>query len=213
MDKLQKTLTVMSLTEYTALLGSDAPAPGGGSAAALAGAQGAALCAMVASLTLGRAKYAEFQELAEQTFREADRLRGEFLAAMETDTAAFNIFSAAMAMPKATEEEKAARQAAMQAALAACTESPLHTMELAAQALQLTAGLVGRSNASAASDLGVSALELKSAMQSAWLNVLINVPSLKDRSKAEGYRARGQALLAASLPLADRIYEQVEASL
>ena len=206
-------LTSLDLNDYTALLGSDAPAPGGGSAAALAGAQGAALCAMVASLTLGREKYAAYRELAEQTFHEADSLCGAFLAALEADTAAFNGFSAAMALPKTTEEEKAARLAAMQAALAKCTESPLHIMELAEQTLLLTAGLLGRSNLSAASDLGVSALELKSAMQSAWLNVLINIPSLKDREKAEGFRARGEAMLSRSLPLADEIYETVKASL
>ena len=86
-------------------------------------------------------------------------------------------------------------------------------MELSRDALLLTAGLLGRSNVSAASDLGVSALMLKAALQGAWLNVLINLGSLKDVEMAEVYRTRGEAVLAEALPMADEIYEKVKASL
>ncbi|MBO4872437.1 MAG: cyclodeaminase/cyclohydrolase family protein [Lachnospiraceae bacterium] len=203
-------LTNLTINDFMALLGSDAPAPGGGSAAALTGALGAALCSMVANLTLGRAKYAEYQELAASVAEKAEALRRALLDAMNEDAASYDGFMAALALPKSTEEEKAARSAAMQEALITSTQSPLHTMELAAEVLKLTRSLVGCSNTNAVSDLAVSALSLKAAMQGAWLNVLINVGSLKDPDKAEYYRARGGRLLAENLALADEIYETVK---
>ena len=203
-------LTNLTINDFTALLGSDAPAPGGGSAAALCGALGAALCSMVANLTLGRMKYVEYQELAEDTAAKAEALRKDLMAALDEDASSYDGFMAALALPKTTDEEKKARAQALQAALKASTESPLHTMELSAEVLKLTRSLVGRSNTNAVSDLAVSALTLKAAMQGAWLNVLINIGSLKDADKAEFYRARGGRLLAESLPLADEIYETVK---
>ena len=86
-------------------------------------------------------------------------------------------------------------------------------MELAVEALELTASVLGRSNDSAASDLGVSALSLRSAIQGAWLNVLINIGSLKNKELAEDYRAKGEALLGRALPLADEIYNTVVKSM
>jgi formiminotetrahydrofolate cyclodeaminase len=86
-------------------------------------------------------------------------------------------------------------------------------MELAVEALELTQSILGKSNDSAASDLGVSALSLKAAIQGAWLNVLINIGSLKNTELAEDYRRKGEALLAKALPLADHIYETVVAAL
>lgn len=203
-------LTNLTINDFTALLGSDAPAPGGGSAAALCGALGAALCSMVANLTLGRMKYAEYQELAEDAAAKAEALRKDLMAALDEDASSYDGFMAALALPKTTDEEKKTRAQALQAALKASTESPLHTMELSAEVLKLTRSLVGRSNTNAVSDLAVSALTLKAAMQGAWLNVLINIGSLKDADKAEFYRARGGRLLAESLPLADEIYETVK---
>ncbi len=109
-------LSELTVREFANLLGSDAPAPGGGSAAALAGSLGAALSAMVSALTLGRKKYADVQELAQEGFERASALKEDFLTAMEKDTVVFNSFSAAMAMPKESPEEKAARAAAIAAA-------------------------------------------------------------------------------------------------
>lgn len=202
-------LAELKTAEFVDLLASDAPAPGGGSAAALEGALGAALTAMVCSLTVGKQKYAEYQELASDTRKKANGLRDRFLDAMERDTQSFNAVSAAFKLPKDTEEEKAARSAAIQEGLKGCTRPPLEMMELAVEALELTAAVLGRSNESAASDLGVSALSLRAAIQGAWLNVLINIGSLKDAAAAEDFRRRGEALLERALPLADRIYQTV----
>ena len=202
-------LAEMQVSQFADVLASDAPAPGGGSTAALEGALGAALTAMVCGLTVGKKKYAEFQELAEEAQKKATDLKARFVDVMDRDTEAFNVVSAAFGMPKETDEEKAARSAAIQKGLEGCTKTPFEMMELAVETLELTASILGKSNDSAASDLGVSALSLRAAIQGAWLNVLINIGSLKDTALAEDYRAKGEALLAKALPLADEIYSTV----
>lgn len=202
-------LSELTVRSFANLLGSDAPAPGGGSAAALAGSLGAALAAMVSALTLGRKKYADFQELAQSGFERGSALKDELLEAMERDTAVFNDFSAAMALPKETPEEKEARSAAMQKALALCIESPLHVMELSFETMKLTNELLGKTNANALSDLGVSALMLGTAVQGAWLNVLINLGGLKDEAAANAYRTKGETLLNDTLNLSRDVYEKI----
>ena len=202
-------LAEMQVSQFADVLASDAPAPGGGSTAALEGALGAALTAMVCGLTVGKKKYAEFQELAESAQKKALDLKARFVDVMDRDTEAFNVVSAAFALPKETDEEKAARSAAIQEGLKGCTKTPFEMMELAVETLELTASILGKSNDSAASDLGVSALSLRAAIQGVWLNVLINIGSLKNKELAEDYRAKGEALLAKALPLADQIYDTV----
>ena len=205
-------LADMQVTQFCDVLASDAPAPGGGSTAALEGALGAALTAMVCGLTTvgkSREKYAEYQEFVLASQKKALDLKARFMDVMDRDTEAFNVVSAAFGMPKATDEEKAARSAAIQKGLEGCTRTPFEMMELAAETLELTAELLGKTNDSAASDLGVSALSMRAAIQGAWLNVLINIGSLKNKELAEVYRKKGEALLAKALPLADQIYQNV----
>ena len=202
-------LADLKVTEFVDLLASDAPAPGGGSAAALEGAIGAALTAMVCGLTKGKKKFAEFNDLAVEAEVKALALKDRFVDVMDRDTEAFNVVSAAFGMPKATDEEKAARSAAIQKGLEGCTATPFEMMEIAVETLELTDSILGKSNDSAASDLGVSALSLRAAIQGAWLNVLINIGSLKNKELAEDYRVKGEALLAKALPLADKIYAEV----
>lgn len=205
-------LADMQVTQFCDVLASDAPAPGGGSTAALEGALGAALTAMVCGLTTvgkSREKYAEYQEFVLASQKKALDLKARFMDVMDRDTEAFNVVSAAFGMPKATDEEKAARSAAIQKGLEGCTRTPFEMMELAAETLELTAELLGKTNDSAASDLGVSALSMRAAIQGAWLNVLINIGSLKNKELAEDYRKKGEALLAKALSLADQIYQNV----
>ena len=202
-------LADLKVTEFIDLLASDAPAPGGGSAAALEGAIGAALTAMVCGLTKGKKKFAEFNDLAVEAEVKALALKDRFVDVMDRDTEAFNVVSAAFGMPKETDEEKAARSAAIQKGLEGCTATPFEMMEIAIETLELTDSILGKSNDSAASDLGVSALSLRAAIQGAWLNVLINIGSLKNKELAEDYRAKGEAILAKALPLADKIYAEV----
>ena len=108
-------LVDLSLTEFAQVLGSDAPAPGGGSAAALSAANGISLTKMVCELTLGKKKYAEFEAEIAQVHAESARLQESLLAAIDKDTEAFNLVSAVFDMPKETEEDKAARQTTQKA--------------------------------------------------------------------------------------------------
>ena len=209
-------LAEMQVSQFCDVLASDAPAPGGGSTAALEGALGAALTAMVCGLTTvgkSKEKYAAYQEFVIAGQKKALDLKARFVDVMDRDTEAFNVVSAAFGMPKATDEEKAARSAAIQKGLEGCTATPFEMMELALETLELTAELLGKTNDSAASDLGVSALSLRAAIQGAWLNVLINIGSLKNKDLAEDYRKKGEEMLTKALPLADKIYAAVVATL
>lgn len=202
-----------TVTGFIDLMASSEPAPGGGSAAALQGALGTALTAMVCALTIGKKKYADVQELITAAQQEAVTLKNRYLDVIDRDTEAFNGVSAVFAMPKDTDEQKQARTLAMQTALKACTQTPFEMMQLAYDSLKLTQSIVGRSNASAASDLGCAALSLKAAIQGAWLNVLINIGGITDEAFANQYRQEGQALMAQALPLADSIYQEVLSAL
>lgn len=202
-------LAEMNVTEFARVLASDAPAPGGGSTAALAGALGAALTAMVCELTVGKKQFAEVREDVLAVQAKASELQNRFLDVMDRDTDAFLVVSNAFGMPKATDEEKAARSAAIQKGLEGCTATPFEMMQLAAETIELTESLLGRFNTASASDLGVGALTLRTAVQGAWLNVLINIGSLKNKELAEDYRTKGQALVDQVVAAADRVYEIV----
>ncbi len=202
-------LSELTVRSFAELLGSNASAPGGGSASALAGSLGAALAEMVNAVTIGRKKYLDYQEEAQAGVEKGAALREAFLEAMERDTDAFNAFSDAMSLPKETPEEKEVRSAARQDALTLCIESPLHMMELSLRAVKLAETMLGKTNANAISDLGVGTLMISTAVQGAWLNVLINLGSLKDEEKAAAFRTKGEELLNDTLTLCRSVYERI----
>lgn len=202
-----------TITNYMALLASSEPAPGGGSASALVGAQGAGLSSMVCALTVRKKKYLEHEALNQEVQASTHKLKDQLLDMIDRDTEAFNGVSAVFEMPRDTDGQKAARKAAMQEALKACTLTPFEMMEYAYAALKETKRVVGKSNQSAASDLGVAALNLKAALQGAWLNVLINIGGIEDKAFADQYRSQGEAILKEALPLADEIYQDILKSL
>jgi formiminotetrahydrofolate cyclodeaminase len=170
-------LTVRDLTER---LASRAPVPGGGSASALAGALGAALVEMVCELTLGKPAYEEADPVARQIGAAAAELRGTLLAAAEEDAAAYLDVVAARRLPHESDEERAARKAAIGEASVAATEVPLRVAQLAARVLDLAASIASIGNRNAASDAGAAALLAAAAARGAALNVRINLPSLPD---------------------------------
>ena len=132
-------MNVRALLELTA---SDAPAPGGGAIAALSGAFGAALAAMVGSLTLGKKGYESVQEEMAETTAKANALAQKLLSAMDEDANSFNGYMAALKMPKDTEDEKAARRAAMQESLKSASLVPLNTAKTAADIFPLAEAAV-----------------------------------------------------------------------
>ena len=205
-------LVEMKVNEYLDVLKSDAPAPGGGSASALAAAQGVALVAMVCDLTLGKEKYADYQEICAETKAKAEDLYGKLMESIDKDTEAFNLVSAAFKMPKSTDEEKAARSKAIADGTLVATEVPFETMMLCAEGLKVTEMIVGKSNPNAASDLGVASLNLLSGVKGAWLNVLINLPGVKDEALKEKFMTGKKTIIEAEA-VAARIYMEVAAML
>lgn len=201
------------VTEFMQLLASEAPAPGGGSAAALAGATGASLAAMVAALTLGKEKYREYEAQTVALKNNGNKLQTRFLELIDADTAAFNDVSAAYKLPKQTAEEKAIRQEAIESALKNATQTPFAMMESALECLRVVATAVGKTNASAASDLGVAAYSLRAATEGAWLNVLINLGGIKDEAFVTQYKKEGDKLLTEVNALAETISRQILAAL
>ncbi|MCG3134454.1 MAG: hypothetical protein HMLKMBBP_01760 [Planctomycetes bacterium] len=177
-------------------LASEAPTPGGGSAAALAGAQGAALVEMVCNLTIGREKYRAAEAELTAVRADARRLRTELHGLIRRDCAAYDGFMQAMKLPKATDAEKAARKAAMGRAAILAAEIPLETMALCAEVLRLAVAAARKGNPNAASDGAVAALMARAALRAADLNVRINLPSVQDEAVRADLARRADAHLA-----------------
>lgn len=203
----------MTAKDYLDVLKSHAPAPGGGSASALSGAQGLALMLMVADLTLSKDKYQAYHQLCQQIKEAGLPLYNSLAEAMDRDTDAYNQVFEAYKLPKETEEEKAARSQAIQAANLLATQVPFEVMSQAYEGLKLVSKLVNHSNSNAASDLGVAASCLETAVKGAWLNVSINLPGVKEPTKAKHFEETGKSLYNESVTLANRIVESIRESL
>ena len=166
-------------------LASAAPTPGGGSAAAILGAMGAALISMVCNVTLSK----KGQEAVESDMKavrdESERLRARLTAMVAEDIAAFDGLMAAYRLPKISDEEKSRRTEAIQSNLTAATETPLACARACAEVVMLARRAAEKGFAGVVSDAGVGVLAAHSALRSAALNVYINAPSLKDRAFAE----------------------------
>lgn len=202
-------LVDMNVAEFISVLGSDAPAPGGGSASALAGSMGTALTMMVMNLTVGKKKYEEHDSQSREILKKMTKLNKQLVAIIDRDTEAFEGVSAVFSMPKQTEEEKEKRREAMQAALKTATLVPFEMMGIMVEAVNETKKAVGKSNINAASDLGVAVLNLKSGIQGAWLNVLINLSGVKDEEFVKQYQKEGQKRLDEGCKAADKVYEEI----
>jgi formiminotetrahydrofolate cyclodeaminase len=171
---------VETLESYLEALASARPTPGGGSAATIVAAAGAALVAMVARITLANEKYAEKRSLAARLVAEADLRRSELLAARRADEAAYERVVAAQALPRATPEEKTARTEALQAALAGAAAAPLGSAHLALAVLQLASDAVQLENVHLASDVGCAAEFGAAGLAAAAYNVRVNHAYLRD---------------------------------
>lgn len=191
----------MSLSQFSEVLASGQPTPGGGCASALAGALAASLAAMVARVTAGSKKFADRAERMSEIVHEADRLRSEFLALVDEDARAFDHVMAAFRMPKETPEQQAARSQAIQQAYKAAVDPPMKVCTRSLRVLEMALQVAEQGTPSAASDAGVGALLATTALEGGVLNVQINLGSITDEAfrgaQEESVRAaqsRGQAL-------------------
>lgn len=200
-------------TEFIEALASSAPTPGGGGAAAYVGALASALASMVGNLTVGKKKYAAVEERMQAELLELVDTRLRLLELIDEDAEAFAPLAAAYGLPRATEEEVAARNAAIQAALVGACEVPLAIMDQCLLVIESCSFMAENGSVLALSDAGAAAVLAKAALQAASLNVVINLGSMDDAARAASYRERMEDALAAGGALADQVYGGVLARL
>jgi len=185
----------MTVDRFISLLASGEPTPGGGSAAAIAGSLGGALVAMVATLSEGRPKYAEHEALLAEAKAAGHELANRLLDLADEDAQAFAGFGVAMKLPRDTDEEKAARTQALQAAALAATEAPFKTVQACLEVAAMAEAMAGRSNKNASSDLEVAGLMSVASARAAAANVFVNLPSIGDEALARDLLARTEAIV------------------
>ncbi len=188
------------------------PAPGGGSAAAAAGAMGAALVSMVANLTVGKEKFAAAETQMKEVLAKSEALRAELTQLITDDAEAFNTVMAAFRLPKGTDEEKAARREAIQAGTQKATLTPLATARACAKVIALSQIVAEKGNPNTVSDAGAGAACAQAGLKAAALNVLINLPSIKDQEFVSTHQAELDQILTKHA-LADEVYELVKSKL
>lgn len=179
---------------FTDRLAAGTPTPGGGSAAAYAGAMAAALVAMVARLTIGKKKYVEIEPRMQAIVMEAEGVRAQLERAVEGDSRAFEEVLAALRLPKETQEEQAARAEAVERATLHAAAVPLEVARRAVQILEWAAEMAEAANVNAAADAASAGTLARAALRAASLNVLVNAQSLKDSSAAVGWRGELESL-------------------
>jgi formiminotetrahydrofolate cyclodeaminase len=184
-----------TLEKFLDELASAAPTPGGGSAAALVGALGAALISMVCNVTLGKKGQEAVSGEMMAVRTSSERLRARLTAMVSDDISAFNVLMQAYRLPKGTESEKTERAAAIQVGLKAATEAPLDCARVCAEVIGIARRAAEHGYAGVISDAGVGVLSAHTALRSSALNVAINVPNLEDKAYARAADEELQRLL------------------
>ena len=206
-------LSNLTVKAFLDELASASPAPGGGSVAAFAGALASALSGMAARLTLGREKLRDSWPAMEEAAAEADRLRARFLCLVDEDADAYLAVAAARKLPKATDEERRARERALAAAVLSAARVPLETLLLAGQAVGLAALVLERGNPSSITDAGSAVQAARLAAEVAAYNVRINLPQIADAAERARLARETDAALVSVRSEADRLAGIVETRL
>jgi formiminotetrahydrofolate cyclodeaminase len=202
-----------SIQTFLDELASKSATPGGGSVAALMGAQSAALTSMVCNLTIGKPKYAEIEVEMQAFLQKSEALRQKLTGLIKADVDVFNHLMAAYGLPKDTEQEKTARTEAIQTVLKAATEVPLDCARACAEAIDLSRCAANKGNLGVISDAGVAVMAGYAGLKSAALNVYINTGNLKDRQFAEAKLAELEAILKDADVAVEEIYQMVKTKL
>ena len=200
----------LSVTEFAAITASDAPAPGGGSVSALAGSIAAALGEMVARLTVGREKYASSEAEMQTVIDTFPAVREKLMNAVDEDSKAFDQYMAALAMPKSTDEEKAARSAAMQEGLKVAARVPLGVAQAIDTLFPCLEKAVTIGNPNAVTDGMVGTMMARTGVMGALFNVRVNLESIKDEAFVAELSAETDKLQKSALEWEQKILSQVK---
>jgi len=205
-------LTKLSCQEFLEKLASNSPTPGGGGGAAMAGALAVALTSMVGNLTVGKEKFAQREVEVQELVAKAEALRIELLNLVNADAEVFDSFMVCYRLPKATEEEKQARNQAIQNAAKEAAEVPLKIAEACLEIMKLAERIAIIGNPGAITDAAVSAIMARAALRSAVYNVVVNLKLIKDEAynqamyaELEAMQNEAEALEKATLITADEV--------
>jgi len=199
-----------SIEVFLEELASKQATPGGGSAAAVMGAQSAALTSMVCNLTIGKPKYIEVEEDMQALLKQSEALRLLLTDMIKADVDVFDKLMACYGLAKSSDEEKAARSLQIQAVLKEATIVPLECAKACAEAISLSRIAAEKGNLGVISDAGVAAMAGYGALKSAALNVYINTGTIKDRDFAEEKLQELEALISDSEAEAQQVYKIVK---
>lgn len=206
-------LVDLKLRQFANELSMDSPTPGGGSAAALTGALGAALAAMVANLTVGKKGYEGVAEEMKKLAVRAQELKDDLLRAVDEDTQAFNRVMEAYRLPRSTEEQAKEKEAALEIAFKEATLVPFEVLKKCLNLLDATEAAIERGNVNSLSDAGAAVALAEAAAEAAYYNVRINLPNIKDHAFREDGLNRAEALREKAVFAADRLKSVVRAKL
>lgn len=199
--------------EFVNVLASKSAVPGGGGAAALVGAIGMALGSMVCNLTIGKKKYAEYEESVNEILVKAREIEKKLLSMIDKDAKNFLPLSKAYGLPNSTEEEKKIKEEIMENALKVACEVPIDIVRVCFDAIKLHEDLVDKGSKLAISDVGVGVQCLRAAILSGQLNVVININSIKDMEYVEAIRKEVNSVVEEGVKICDEVYAQVEKAL
>lgn len=197
-----KDLNIVEFADETA---SNSPAPGGGSIAALNASMAASLLAMVAGLTVGKKKYMDVSERMEELQTELNKYKDEFVEGIDRDANSFNGVMDAMKLPKETDEERELRSEKIQEGYKAAIEVPLGLGTKVTELYDYARELAEKGNSNAITDVAVALLNIKAAVEGAFLNVIINLNSLKNQD----YRRELEEKMDSVRKIVDKNHEEI----
>ena len=202
-------LTELSCKDFAEELASKKPVPGGGGAAAMVAALGAALNTMVANFSYGKKKFIDIKDKHEELIKRGEILRVKLIDLVNKDAEVFEPLSRAYVMPSNTDEEKALKNKTLQRYLIEACSAPMETLEFSYDAILLHEEILDISSKNIISDVGVGVQFLKAALNSAYLNVLINLNSMDDEDYVRGERDKAEKLVDRGTKVADEVYQKV----
>ncbi|NLW70672.1 MAG: cyclodeaminase/cyclohydrolase family protein [Eubacteriaceae bacterium] len=198
-----------SCVEFTDATFSNAPVPGGGGVSALAGALGTALGGMVCNLTTGKKKYAQYEEDIQRIMKEANEIKDSLITMIDQDAENFLPLSKAYGLPTSTDEEKAHKAKVMEECLKGACSVPVDIVKTSYKVIALMEELAVKGSSLALSDVGVGVALLRSAITGGWLNVVININSIKDAEYVANVRKEVEPLVTEGMAKCDEIYMKV----